>query len=97
MTDAQLTEISTIAWVAGTSTLFILLAHWSDGGSWGIANAVARGLIGWTGRNGAIAGAWPSAVELPPIDESRSSRLAGTDPDSMAFAELVDLGSRRLS
>ena len=51
MTDTHLTALSTIAWIVGTVRAFILLAHWSAGGSWGISSAIARGLIGGTGRN----------------------------------------------
>ena len=60
MTDAQLTALSTIAWVIGTATVFVLIAHWSAGGSWGISSAIARGLIGWAGRNGSFAGESPA-------------------------------------
>lgn len=92
MTDSQLTALSTIAWIVGTASVFIFLARWSDGGSWGIAAAVARGLVGWAGRNEAIAGEPPSADELPAIDASRLDRLwvARSRPGSGDAATGVD-------
>jgi hypothetical protein len=100
VTDAQLTTLATLAWLVGTVTLFILLAHWSAGGSWGISAAVARGIIGWAGRNGSFAGEWSSTDELPPIQlpersptPSRAVRAPFRDE---ATAELEDLGTRRL-
>ena len=32
MTDAQLTALTTIAWIIGATTTFILLADWSAAG-----------------------------------------------------------------
>ena len=103
MTDAQLTALSTIAWIIGTTPTFVLLAHWSAGGSWGISTAIARGVIGWTGRNGIIAGEWPGD-DVPPMANPELDLLwAGekpvlpvAEPPGAAVAELVDLGSRRL-
>ena len=103
MTDAQLTALSTIAWIIGTTATFVLLAHWSAGGSWGISTAIARGVIGWTGRNGIIAGEWPGD-DVPPMANPELGLLwAGeksvspvAEPPAAAVAELVDLGSRRL-
>ena len=103
MTDTELTALSTFAWLIGTVTLFILLAHWSAGGSWGISAAVARGIIGWAGRSGAIAGTWPSDEELGPILPPETARLWGepgigaTSADAAEpVAEMEDLGARRL-
>ena len=103
MTDAQLTALSTIAWIVGTITTFVLAAHWSAGGSWGISSAIARGLIGWTGRNGAIAGEWPSDDELGPIRPPSLDRLWAGDsapaadaPVDQPIAEIEDLGTRRI-
>ena len=111
MTDTQLSTLSTFAWLVGAVTLFILLARRSTGSSWGISTAVARGLIGWTGRNGIIAGEWSSDGELPPIDARRlddlggaqpdpdssgGTRVMGANPESPPIAELVDLGARPL-
>jgi hypothetical protein len=105
MTDTQLTAISTIAWVIGTTTTFILLAHWSAGGSWGISSAIARGLTGWAGRNGSFAGEWSRETDLPPLESPAIDRLwAGEDDvppienahQPQAFAEIEDLGERRI-
>lgn len=108
MTDAQLTTLSTILWLVGTCTLFVLLAHWSAGGSWGISSAIARGLTGWTGRT--TGGARP-ASDLPAMESPRLDRLWGADPRGLEVAspaladsstapspvaELEDLGARRL-
>jgi hypothetical protein len=110
MTDAQLTALSMIAWIIGTATAFILLAHWSAVGSWGISSAIARGVIGWTGRNGVIAGEWPDA-DLPDMREPDVDRLWAGQPRSapdtasltdlgraaaLPGAEIEDLGSRRI-
>jgi hypothetical protein len=103
MTDAQLTALSTIAWIVGTATTFVLLAHWSAGGSWGISSAIARGVIGWTGRNGIIAGEWPDS-DLPGMRDPDVDRLWAGEPRPPALdnsadlpmVEIEDLGSRRL-
>ena len=80
MSDTTLTALSTLAWIFGTTALFALLARWSDGGSWGIAAGVTRGLIGWTGRNGSTAGQWSRADDVPPIESPQLDRLWGTRP-----------------
>jgi hypothetical protein len=112
MTDAQLTALSTIAWILGTATTFILLAHWSAGGSWGIASAIARGVVGWTARNGVAAGQWPGD-EVPPMESPElgllwagqprnathadSTALLDVSVDLPPLAEIEDLGSRHLA
>jgi hypothetical protein len=106
MTDDQLTTLSTIAWLVGTSLLFVLLAHWSTGGSWDISSAIARGLTGWTRRNGSPG---HPAGDLPPMAPPQLDRLwgvagrteaarpaVGVDVADEPAAELEDLGSRRL-
>ena len=84
MTGDQAATLSTIAWLVGTTVLFALLARWSDGGSWGITTAVTRGLVGWTGRNGAIAGDWPTADEWPSAGQEPAIDAPGPDPLSRA-------------
>lgn len=109
MTDTDLTTLSTLAWLVGTVALFVLLAHWSAGGSWGISAAITRALIGWAGRNPGFAGEWTDD-ELGPIRSPRLDRLWGgsspsaplaphppaDQPADYPIAELEDLGSRRL-
>jgi len=106
MTDTQLTALSTIAWVIGTATVFVLIAHWSAGGSWGISAAIARGLIGWAGRNGSFAGDWSRETDLPPLEPPALDRLWSGEGDipsiengpqvPQVFAEIEDLGERRI-
>jgi hypothetical protein len=109
VSDNQLTTLSTLAWLIGTVVLFILLAHWSAGGSWGISTAIARGLTGWAGRDAASSPGSRSGDDLRPIQPPRLDRLWGADrteastgvaaiaeSTSGPLAELEDLGSRRL-
>ena len=105
MTDQQLTALSTIAWIIGTGTAFILLAHWSAGGSWGISSAITRGLTGWTGRSFSMARERPGDEDLAPIRPPRLDRLWAAKADStigsappgdLPMAEIEDLGTRRL-
>lgn len=110
MTDTDLTALSTLAWLVGTVALFVLLAHWSAGGSWGISAAITRGLIGWAGRNPGFAGEW-TEDELGPIRSHRADLpwgggsasappapgLPANPPADYPIAELEDLGTRRLS
>jgi hypothetical protein len=69
-----------------------------------ISTAIARGLIGWTGRNGIIAGEWSSDGDLPrmalpdadgPPPSARRSKEPVVEADPRA--EIEDLGSRRLT
>ena len=91
MNEAQLTTFSTLISILGPTTLLFLLVRWSGGGSWGISTAIARGLIGWTGRNGTIAGEWPAEAGAPSLDA-----LPDVPAHSEPTAELEDLGSRRI-
>ena len=92
MTDAQLTTLSTIAWVIATTALLILLANWSAGGSWGISGAIARGLSGWAGRDGVGGRAAASATELRPIEAPHLERLWASEPGATESGATV-LGS----
>ena len=108
MTDTQLTALSTIAWVIGTATVFVLIAHWSAGGSWGISSAIARGLIGWAGRNGSFAGDWSRETDLPPLEPPALDRLWSGEGDpsdvrmtatavaDLPIAEVEELPTRRI-
>lgn len=48
MTDSELTLLSTVAWVVATVALFMLLARWSTGASWGLASSLVNGIRSWT-------------------------------------------------
>ncbi len=49
MSEVQLAWLSTIAWLALTTILFLVLARWSAGeGSWGGLPGIVRGLRDWT-------------------------------------------------
>jgi hypothetical protein len=72
--------------------------------TWGISAAVARGLIGSAGRNGALAGEWdadvppewaPDLDQLWADDAVRYARRADWPP-AEPVAQLEDLGSRTL-
>jgi hypothetical protein len=112
VTDTQLTTLSTLVWLIGTIVLFVLLAHWSAGGSWGISSAIARGLTGWADRGSVPGPGGRFGDDLRPIQPPRLDRLwgqdmsgppdnpatlTGTASDAVSVAELEDLGSRRLS
>jgi hypothetical protein len=100
VTDTQLTTLSTFAWLVLAVWLFILLARRSTGSSWGISTAIARGLIGWTGRNGIIAGEWSGDGELPPMALPHADGpIPSKEPvvEADPCAEIEDLGSRRLT
>jgi hypothetical protein len=108
VSDTQLITLSTLAWLIGTVTLFILLAHWSAGGSWGISTAVAHGLTSWAGRGGDAERISSSSADLRPMAPPQLERLWGADrrhsPEragrslaDVAVAEFEDLGSRRLA
>ena len=51
MTGPQLAFLSTVLWVIGTGALFLLLASWSAGGSWGLSAAIVRGVREWSRSN----------------------------------------------
>jgi hypothetical protein len=88
MTGPQLATLSTALWCVATTVLFILLAHWSAGGSWGITDGIVRGVRSWTGG--------PSE-DLSPIRVSPGAidpQPAGPTLERDAEAELVELGER---
>ena len=96
MTDSDLTALSTLLWTIATGALFILLAQWSDGSSWGITAGIVRGLRTWSGRDphGRPAARSDSSFSAldpgpRPIGGVAAARLpAEAKPD----AELIDLG-----
>ena len=101
MTDAQLTALSTICWVVATVSVFILLAEWSAGTSWGISAGIVNGVRGWTRGHGLLGGRSSSTGELPPLvlpseRPDREPQRPISDPAPMPIAEIDDLASRRI-
>ena len=109
MTGVQLATMSTALWVVATVSLFILLAEWSGGASWGLTASIVRGVRGWSDRDAPPASTVSSPfveVYSPFLDPSRpiggvaARRLPPVDPppvrDTASGAEVVDLGERRL-
>ena len=112
MTDAELTMLSTVAWVVATAALFILLAGWSAGESWGLTASLVQGVRSWADRDrrgGPITS--PFREPLRPILDPyafvrRSSSAAeGVPGEARAGSgqiartpdvEIVELGERRL-
>jgi hypothetical protein len=51
MSDIELTTLSTLCWLVATVALFILLAGWSAGESWGLTASLVHGVRGWADRD----------------------------------------------
>jgi hypothetical protein len=108
MTSVQLATMSTGLWVVATVSLFILLAGWSSGESWGLTASIVRGVRGWADHdrpNPAISSPFaeplaPLLVPKRPIGGVAAARLPSAAPSFAAHAqptvEVVDLGERRL-
>jgi hypothetical protein len=103
VTGVQLASMSTALWIVATVSLFILLAEWSGGASWGLTASIVRGVRGWADREGRPPSLTPPSVEPPrPILDPYASlrrppRAAGTRTDPGApTSELIDLGERPL-
>ena len=107
MTDSDLTALSTLLWTIATVSLFILLAEWSSGTSWGITTGLVRGVRGWSGREATVVRSAADEAVAPitapprPIGGVAAARLpeAARRPeaaiaDDQAQAELVELGAR---
>jgi hypothetical protein len=95
MTSVQLATMSTGLWIVATVSLFILLAEWSSGASWGLTASIVRGVRGWSDHDRAPES---TAEPLRPILDPyaslrRSPQLSGLTP----AAEVIELGERRLS
>ncbi|MEO8272571.1 MAG: hypothetical protein ABI620_00725 [Chloroflexota bacterium] len=97
MTSVQLATMSTALWVIATTSLFILLAGWSSGESWGLTASFVRGVRGWAeqdARMGATSSPFveqlgPLFVPKRPIGGAAAVRLlsvarASAIPPSMA-------------
>jgi hypothetical protein len=95
MTGVQLATVSTALWVVATVALFILLAGWSTGSSWGLTASLVRGVRGWSDRpERPISAASPPSEQLRPILDPyafvrRPARRSSSndDPDPGTYAE----------
>jgi hypothetical protein len=110
MTGVQLATMSTGLWVVATVSLFILLAGWSSGESWGLTASIVRGVRGWAehDRPASIVSSpfteplGPTFVPRRPIGGAAAARLpsarlpSGPAAGPGPAAELVDLGEHRL-
>ena len=109
MTGVQLATMSTALWVVATVALFILLAEWSGGASWGVTASIVRGVRGWADRDGTPASTVSSPFVEPlspllvpkrPIGGVAAQRLPFVDRppvrEADATVEVVDLGEHRL-
>lgn len=111
MTSVQLATMSTGLWVVATVSLFILLAGWSTGSSWGLTASLVRGVRGWSDRDGrpiTTPAAHPeplrpildpyAVVRRPgPSTPPRIESDAGAQTAAGELpAEVIDLGARRL-
>jgi hypothetical protein len=110
MTSVQLATISTALWVVATVALFIVLANWSTGGSWGLTASIVRGVRGWSDLD--VATGRVTSAEVDPFrpildpyallrrshDVTRQQRDA-VPRDSVPVApevEIIELGQRRI-
>jgi hypothetical protein len=109
MSSVQLATMSTALWVVATVSLFILLAEWSGGASWGLTTSIVRGVRGWSDRHAPPASTASSPFVEPhspfldpsrPIGGVAARRLPAEDRPPMratgVAAEVVDLGEHRL-
>lgn len=102
MTGVQLATLSTALWVVATVSLFILLAGWSNGESWGLTASIVRGIRGWpeddqpttTAASPVVEPTFPILVAKRPIGGVAAARLPSVE--SQPTVELVDHGERRL-
>lgn len=108
MTDTQLTTLSTLCWLVGTVSLFILVAHWSMGESWGLTASIVGGVRGWSDRDaphGPVISPYidvltPYPALGRPVGGVAAARLPATEQQPTAKAlpivEIIELGERRL-
>jgi hypothetical protein len=66
VTGVHLATLSTALWLVATVSLFLLLAHWSAGESWGLTASIVRGVRGWSDRDGR-----PRAIRSPSSEPFR--------------------------
>jgi hypothetical protein len=107
MTGVQLATASTWLWIVATVSLFILLANWSSGSSWGLTASIVRGVRSWSDRDEATGSLTsPSAETLRPMldpyaflrRDVRDGEPFGASltRDEAADVEIIELGERRL-
>ncbi len=100
MTDVELTSLSTVAWAVATSALFILLARWSTGGSWGITSGIVDGVRSWSRHD--RSGETVASGGLPPLDLPMAQRPDNPRRAPLPWArvggkpEIEELPSRRI-
>ena len=96
MTDTELTTLSTVIWLVGTVALFILLAHWSTGESWGLTSAIVNGVRSWSASTDPSPRPAAGGRIRVATDDAGDPEVA--EPESPAAdvpaAELVELGDR---
>lgn len=113
MTSVQLATMSTGLWIVATVSLFILLAEWSSGASWGLTASIVRGVRGWSDHDRAPESTVSSPFVEPlspfldpsrPIGGVAARRLPlaaapseSALPATEASVEVVDFGEHRLS
>jgi hypothetical protein len=105
MSSVQLATVSTALWLVAVVALFILLAGWSTGSSWGLTSAIVRGVRGWAERDGRLVPG-PSTESLAPILDPyafvRRGGAQGQPPVDAEWrvegleVEIIELGERRL-
>lgn len=94
-----LADLSTLIWVIVVSVMFVVLAHWSTGESWGISSAVVDGVRGWAHDLQGRGRAMSSGGDLPLMRLDAGSMTlasaAAPPPQPLPMAEIVELGTRR--
>ena len=103
MSDTELATLSTIAWLVATVALFILLAGWSTGSSWGLTAALVRGVRSWSDRpEPSVRTSTSPAAEalapllLPPLRSPATHHAPAPGAVPVPLAEIEDLWTRRL-
>lgn len=81
-----MTNLSTALVIIATVALFILLAEWSSGTSWGLTAAIVHGVRGWVGDEGAT----------PPASEVRSPFTDPLAPLLVPRRPIGGVAARRL-
>jgi hypothetical protein len=102
MSSVQLATMSTGLWLVATVSLFILLAGWSSGESWGLTASIVRGVRGWAEHDRPatavsspfVESLGPMFVPRRPIGGVAAARLPGatrpsasTSPSTRPFAD----------